>query len=45
MKVSSGKNLMARVFVEKFQDKGECEKEFRINNYTSRSLVFVALMI
>jgi len=45
VKVTSGKNLMALVSVEMFQDKGECGKEFRINNYTSRSLVFVALII
>jgi len=45
MKVSSGKNLMACVFAEMFQDKWECGKELRINNYTTISLVFLALII
>jgi hypothetical protein len=45
VKVSSGQNLMAGVFFEIFQDKDECEKEFRIHNYTSRSIVFAAFVI
>jgi hypothetical protein len=45
VKVSSGKNLMAYVFVAMFPDEGKHGKEFLINNYTSRSIVFAALIM